>query len=199
MSLKIEMIGRSFGSWVVVECGGSGHKGEAMWLCRCVCGFKKQIRGSHLRQGQTMHCGCLTFGNMKSRSSHPLWSTYQGIRQRCTNPNYKGYKNYGGRGIYLCERWNQFQNFVEDMGPKPSSGHSIERKDNMKGYSPDNCVWATSWQQNRNTRHARKITFNGVCRHLTDWCKELGIKDSTLHWRLRNWDFEKSMSLGKQK
>lgn len=89
--------------------------------------------------------------------------------QRCTNPKASGWDDYGARGITVCERWRKFENFLADMGPRPT-GHSIERERVNEGYSPENCRWASQAEQSRNTRRTRNFTINGVTKCLYDWC-----------------------------
>lgn len=118
------------------------------------------------------------------RKQHPLYNTWRTMRQRCFRKTYKNYSSYGGRGITICERWDEFWAFVEDMGDKPD-GTSLERIDNDKGYSKENCRWATFAEQNRNTRNSRFIEFGGKRMCVIDWTRELGLSIGTIHHRLK--------------
>jgi hypothetical protein len=116
------------------------------------------------------------------------------MRQRCLNPNSPAYHNYGGRGITIDPRWDSFDQFLADMGEIPD-GMSIERKDNDKGYSPENCVWATSIEQGRNTRKCRKLMHNGQTKTLGEWADEYSIQRQTLSKRLdAGWSMERALS-----
>lgn len=125
-----------------------------------------------------------------------LYGRWLGIRQRCNDPNHVRYERYGGRGITVCERWSSFENFLADMG-EPPQGASIERIDNDKGYSPDNCIWATSKQQSRNQSRARFYEFDGKNQCISDWAKDLGINEASLRERLSKWSVEKALSTRK--
>jgi hypothetical protein len=107
-----------------------------------------------------------------------------GMKSRCNNENFKFFKNYGGRGIKVCDRWKDFYTFFEDMGPVPD-GKSLDRIDNEKGYSPENCRWATRTEQARNKRNLVFITANGETKCLGEWSEQTGIKVSTLSARLK--------------
>jgi hypothetical protein len=108
--------------------------------------------------------------------TYRIWS---GIIQRCTNPRRRAFKDYGGRGITVCDEWRQFPNFLRDMGEAPAD-KTIERVDNSRGYSPDNCCWATMKEQTQNTRRVKLITHKGKTQNLSTWAKEYGIPQSTL-------------------
>lgn len=113
---------------------------------------------------------------------HPLYSTWKGMRERCLNPSHIRFHRYGGRGVAVCERWNDFWLFVDDMGPKPL-GCTLERKENDRGYEPDNCVWATPAEQQRNSSRNVMVTVCGVVRCVDDWAKYLGVHRTTLRSR----------------
>jgi hypothetical protein len=108
-----------------------------------------------------------------------------GMRDRCTNPNRREYKYYGGRGIEVCERWQVFENFLADMGERPSPSHSIDRIDCDGDYSPDNCRWATHREQLRNTHRNRWVTYDGKDWCVTDLALHLGVDVGTLRYRMR--------------
>jgi hypothetical protein len=106
---------------------------------------------------------------------------------RCYNPNDSNFHKYGARGITVCERWRaSFHNFFEDMGPRPSPRHSIDRKDNAKGYSPDNCQWATPEEQLRNRRSCVRYEMDGESHILTDWCKRFNADFDLVRNRLKS-------------
>jgi hypothetical protein len=150
----IDITGNKYGKWAVERFAYVENR-HSYWLCRCECGTTKVIWGANLRQGLTHSCGCSKIVHGLRRTNE--YRTWRGIKERCLNPNNKDYINYGGRGITVCERWvNSFENFIKDMGKKPSPELSIDRINNDKGYSPDNCQWATKSQQSRNQRKRTK-------------------------------------------
>ena len=107
------------------------------------------------------------------------------MKNRTTNPHFKQFKDYGGRGIAVCPEWHKdFPQFLKDMGPRPTPKHTIERRDNDGPYCAWNCYWATRYEQMSNTRHTRWITYKGRTQTLTAWSKEMGIADATLSRRL---------------
>ena len=120
---------------------------------------------------------------------------------RCHRPSCRAYSNYGARGIYVCDRWREsFENFLADMGPKPSPAHSIDRIDNNLGYSPENCRWATWHEQSRNKRVNLLVEHRGKRQCLTDWARDTGIHVNTLRFRIKKgWPVERALTEGATK
>jgi hypothetical protein len=127
------------------------------WECECTCGERKTIMGTHLKSGHTKSCGCLSLEIAQERmTTHGkrksvLYYRWRGLINRCNNPKDDSYKWYGGRGITICDRWLKFENFLADMG-EPPEGKWIERVDNNKGYSPDNCEWVSPSENCKNRK-----------------------------------------------
>ncbi len=123
------------------------------------------------------------------------YATWAVMLQRCNNPRNKKFPRYGARGITVCERWQSFSNFLADMGPRPTTGHSLDRIDNNGNYEPGNCRWATRSEQQRNTSTNHSVTFQGETLCLTAWAERTGISFSALKCRFRNgWSAEKALT-----
>lgn len=139
--------------------------------------------------------------NGKFKVSHGGWinqrgtyQTWQDMRQRCSNPDNHNFKNYGARGITICERWATFVGFVADMGERPT-GKSLDRINNDGNYEPSNCRWATRKEQRDNQRTCRVISYNGQTDILSNWAKRIGIQRATLAYRLdHGWPLSRAMS-----
>ena len=189
MSNKKDLTGISFGNIRVIKEGdpcfvGTKRDCRARWLCRCVCGKEWLVRTSNLTAGNTVSCGCV------SRTKHglyksPEYSAWRDMIRRCTNPNCKVLEHYGGRGISVCDSWKKFENFYGDMGPRPSSSHTLDRIDNGKGYEPSNCRWATRLTQSRNTRRCVSVFYLGREMVLSEAISMSGLKASTVMGRRR--------------
>lgn len=159
---------------------------RSKWWVRCDCGTEKEVWGSSLLSGHSKSCGCLhsemttTRNYRHGETGTRLYSVWSSIWQRCTNPNDPAFHNYGGRGVTVDERWRDFAVFKEDVGPKPSEKHSLDRCANNKGYEPGNVRWATRAEQARNTRRNVVRTYEGRTQCLKDWASEFGISYYTL-------------------
>jgi hypothetical protein len=182
-------IGDRFGEWTVISKAGL-RRGSMYWHCRCSCGNEGDRRATELRMGRATECGHIRAATHYLRGwkhgqyASPTYWSWVAMKARCSNPRLKHYKDYGGRGIVVCERWQKFENFVADMGQRPSLRHSIDRIDNDKGYDPSNCRWSTSVEQANNRRNTRWITHDGRTQTLGQWARECGVPYQTLQYRL---------------
>lgn len=173
---------------------------QAVWKCRCICGREVNVLGIYLRSGNSRSCGCLklerlTKHGLFSRSNpHPLKSLWHAMRTRCTNPKREDYQYYGARGIYVCERWNDFSKFIEDMGPRPSPKHTVDRIDVDGPYSPENCRWSDIPEQANNKRTSCYVTYKGDTKTVSQWAEELKMSRGTLNYRIKNWPMEKAFT-----
>jgi len=186
MRKPINLIGQRFGSLVVVSRAEDSKGGFSRWNCLCDCGGTTIAFGGNLRRGNTKSCGCLkmemcTTHGMARILTYKIWAN---MLQRCANSNNHSYKNYGGRGITVCDRWLDFENFYTDMGERPKR-FSVERKDNNGNYCPENCCWETMKTQARNRRRNRIIKYDGKEQCLAAWAEELCINYATLWNRLQ--------------
>ena len=198
-----KFIGRKFGRITVI----SEHdrlKYDKNWVvrymmnCLCECGTEKVIDLSSLRAGRTLSCSCYNREvNTKKQTTHGLSKEngkkskisciWTAMKQRCYNPKNKNYNNYGGRGIKVCDRWkDSIENFVNDMGNRPSDEYSLERLEVNGNYCPENCIWILKENQAKNTRRTHKITYNGKTKCLNDWCKELNLKYSRIRHMIKD-------------
>lgn len=166
------------------------HGGTILFYeCRCDCGVLKVVRSHHLRVGHTRSCGCLMRAHIARCRTHgatktPEYKVWLGIHQRCKNPRDKNFKYYGGRGISVDPRWESFEAFLSDLGPRPSVSHSIDRIDNNSGYGPSNCRWATASEQHNNTRFNRLLTHDGTTLTLAQFAVKAGLPDPILRKRI---------------
>lgn len=204
---RIDISGQQFGMLVAMYFSHVSEKGNHYWACRCECGVEKKIPSSSLRKAYPS-CGCRRDGMLKNGMMHRThgmaksteFHIYNSMVQRCTNPNSHAYGDYGGRGIYVCERWlESFENFFADMGSRPQ-GTSLDRRDNNLGYCPENCRWATKHEQANNTRANRVIEFRGERMTMSQWARKSNLQIQTLHNRLLlGWTVERALTTPSRK
>ena len=193
-----DLTGQVFGRLTVLRRSSTAAHARVQWECACACGRTKVAQSSLLLNGHTQSCGCLgeeTRGQSNrthgaTRGGHtPEYRAWTHARQRCENPRDARFPRYGGRGIAVCERWWSFENFLADMGPRPSSSHSIDRIDNDGNYEPGNCRWATKKQQARNKRNSRVIEYAGRSMPVAAWAEAVGVPSNVIECRLcRGWE-----------
>lgn len=190
----------------VCEAKERSKGGNYIWECRCECGTVVHVLSTCLFSGRSKSCGCLSRDLLIERSTRhgaaarggrtPAYQAWKAMRSRCHSPTNQDYKEYGGRGIVVCEEWrNSFEAFLRDMG-EPSTGLSLDRfPDNNGNYEPGNCRWTTSKNQGRNKRNNRLITFNGITAPLSEWAETTGLTITTIYTRFRKgYSVEKILS-----
>lgn len=195
-------IGGRFGKWTVVA--SEAKTGPSKWKCQCDCGSIAVVHANSLKRGKSRQCtGCaavsLQVPVTHGMAGHgdrrpPEYRVWMGVKQRHRGQLDK--TNYADRGITCCERWlSSFPNFLADMGHRPTPTHSIDRIDNDKGYTPDNCRWATRQEQLRNTRVNRKLTYTGESLPVVVWAERMGTYSGLLLSRLKmGWSVEKTLT-----
>ncbi len=207
MSKLINLMGQKFGRLTVIERAENDKYDKTMWLCQCECSKKTIVQGSSLKSGATKSCGCLNKENLKNNNrslthGHTAngiisltYHTWEQMIQRCTNPNNKDYKDYGGRGIKVCKSWLKFEGFFQDMVKRPK-GLSLDRIDNNGNYCKENCRWATNKEQHRNTRRAILVIIYGVTKPLAEWCEIYNMNYNTVRNRLcYGWTSEEALEI----
>lgn len=198
------MIGEKFGRLVVTASAPRNYDGRLMWMCHCECGAGKAILQRSLQRGLTNSCGCLqreTFSAMAKAKSYrhgyaktPTYISWQAMKTRCFNEKDEHWPDYGGRGITVCERWGEFQNFLADMGERPA-GMTLDRIDVNGNYQPGNCRWANQETQASNKRNTVLVEAEGKSQSVSAWAREKGLSPITLHGRLqKGWSIERALN-----
>ena len=197
-----DLTGRRFGHLIAEKMNNRSNNGN-MWLCKCDCGNETLVLSTNLLKGHSKSCGCLrvdtivkqnrTHGMAKTR----LYNTWSNMKTRCANEGRSMYYTYGGRGIKVCEEWNDsFESFYKwamENGYKDSL--SIDRIDNDGDYSPENCRWSTSQQQARNKQTTIRIMYRGQTKTLKEWCDKYNLNYHTAYRRLRKgWGIKKLLT-----
>lgn len=195
-----DLAGQKFGRLTAIE-----YLGKNKWLCKCECGNEVEVRGTFLQNGHTQSCGCYhkeqaraysTKHGMKGTRLYRIWNR---MKDRCNNVNNYDYARYGERGIKVCDAWlTDFEAFHDwAMNNGYQDGLTIDRIDVDGNYEPDNCRWATSKQQARNTTRNRYYTINGETHCLSEWCEILNLKYSKISKRITRykWPIEQALEL----
>ena len=192
MGQFVDITGLRFGRITVINLAGTSKNGKKVWNCVCDCGNSKQILSGSLLSGRTKSCGCFSVDNSREKATKHgyaysnIYEIYKSMKSRCYNKNEKCYHVYGGRGIVVCDRWlSSVKLFAEDMGPRPSPSHSIDRIDNDGNYEPGNCRWATKKEQSNNNSRNHRIDFMGLNMTIQQWSEYTGIKRATIHSRIK--------------
>lgn len=204
----VDMTGKKFGRWTVIDYAGLDKSGHAVWKCLCECGNVKDVRGQRLRDGESQSCGCLakeitSIHNSKHNGSFDrLYTVWSGMKARCENPSHCEYHRYGGRGISICDEWKNdytaFREWALAQGYDPSAPKgkcTLDRIDNDNGYSPQNCTFSDMKKQCNNRHNNVIIECKGESHTIRGWSDITGISYSVLYSRIKNgWDVNRALS-----
>lgn len=206
MGSPLNLQGQRLGRLIVLECVGVDKYHNRMWKCKCDCGGYIITTANILKRGKAQSCGCLQkekaamqhyrHGQYKSR----LYGIWEEMKRRCKDKKCWKYQYYGGKGIAVCNTWDEdYLSFAEwALKHGYSDNLSIDRIDNNKGYSPDNCRWATKREQARNRSNNVLITYNGKTQILVEWCEELNLPYSLMQSRIKKgWTAERAFTTPK--
>lgn len=194
MPRALDLTGQKSGRLTAIKF--IGHRGDKrIWFCKCECGNESQVETGAFTKGKTISCGCYNSEQVSrmlvkrntthNKSSSRVYTIWHDMMRRCYDDRVLGYESYGAVGIRTSESWFSFENFYNDMGDPPSKGHSLDRIDNTKGYSKENCRWATAIQQANNRSSNKILEINGRKLTMAEASKEFGISYTTLRARLR--------------
>lgn len=207
---KVNRIGVRYGRLLVIKEATQPqnikHK-RVFWLCKCDCGNETVVASHNLQSGTTKSCGCWHDESARiihtkhSKINTRLYGIWLCMKNRCYHKSHKEYNHYGGKGITICDEWlNDFETFYNWANENGYNDNlTIDRIDNNKGYSPDNCRWATRTEQTRNRTNTIFLTYNGTTLPMAEWCEKTGLSYSAVRLRLeRGWDVEKTLTTPKR-
>lgn len=186
--------GRKYGRWT--WHGGPPERregGHYYYPLRCDCGTSKMVCVTNVAKGKSTSCGCFNSETLSDRGrthgkrSDPVYPVWNMMVQRCHNPRYRLYADYGGRGIKVCRAWRKFEGFYRDMGDPPFTGATLERKNNSRGYSKSNCVWSTRQVQNMNRRNTVMVRYLGRVHKLRELTGTLGLNNFKVYQRIHTY------------
>jgi len=202
-----DLAGQRFGRLTVLYDTGERKNGSVVWHCQCDCGNESDVGSDKLVSAHTTSCGCYqrqraaevntVHGMTREKIFHSIYRTWGDMLQRCENPSRKNYRNYGFRGIKVCDEWHKFIPFCDwALASGWQKGLQLDRINNNGNYEPGNCHWATPQENNRNRRNNRMITFAGKTQCLAAWADETGIGYFTLRSRINlyHWTIERALT-----
>ncbi len=201
MSRFVDITGKKYNLLLVVERVENAKNGVSRWKCLCDCGNYTIVRGGNLKSGAVKSCGCLNYSSKNKKhgmSKSSLYNIWNGMKFRCYNPKSESYKYYGGRGIKVCDDWeNDAENFMEwAMSNGYEEGLTIDRIDSDKDYCPENCRWISKGDQAKNRRMNYDILHDGKIKTLQELCDELNLDYKRVHNRITKlgWSLEKAIN-----
>ena len=200
--MAYELTGQRFGKLTVIANVGR-RRGSVLWRCVCDCGGTRDATSNKLVSGRTVACGCShgspTHGHTRARRSSPTYSSWSAMIARCTYPSNPAYEHYKKRGITICDRWREFENFLSDVGERPSLLHTLDRVDNNASYKPGNVRWATRKEQANNRMTNVWFEYDGQQLTFQQLVEKTGLPKEFLRHRLlrAKWSLDKALSYPK--
>lgn len=194
----IDLTGKKFGRLTVIEKSNERSSGSIKWICTCECGNTVSVVSRDLRNGHTKSCGCIPKGHKVEHgmSNTRIYNIWSHMRRRCKDKKREDYSRYGGKGITVCNEWESFSAFYEwAMANGYKDILTIDRIDNEKGYSPENCRWVDIYAQAQNRRCCLYYEKDGDIKTLAEWCRELELDYHLIYCRIRRgWSFDRAIS-----
>ena len=206
LNIPMDLTGDKFGYLTAIRMANERTRnGRIQWECVCECGNHVIVPAHKLRCGEVKSCGCHKYDcnhrSKKAKNNPRLYNVYCSMKKRCNTPTSDHYSDYGGRGITICDEWKNFDAFCDwalENGYNEDADKfecTIDRIDNSKGYSPENCRWVSMLEQSNNKRNNRLLTYNGKTQTVSEWSREYGFKNNVITQRLeRGWSVEKTLS-----